>query len=210
MTIPASQIVSVTPSVISAGGTGLNGTGLMLVNDTRAPLGAVLSFSSAPAVAAYFGAASYEAAEAAIYFTGFEGATIQPSTMLIAQYNQNAVSAYLRGSLITLAQVQALSGSLSVVVDGFTRSSLSINLTGAGSLTAAATTIQNALNAGLPTEASLTGSITGTTLTVTNVASGALAAGLTVNGTGVVSGTVIQSQLTGAAGGTGTYQVTPS
>jgi len=64
--------------------------------------------------------------------------------------------------------------------------------------------------------AEYTGSITGTTLTVTSVQSGALAAGQIIytpfggGFSGVDSLTVIQSQLTGPAGGTGTYQVSVS
>ena len=38
-TVPASLVVDVVPSVLSAGGTGLNGIGLMLSNGTRIPLG---------------------------------------------------------------------------------------------------------------------------------------------------------------------------
>jgi hypothetical protein len=46
-----------------------------------------------------------------------------------------------------------------------------------------------------------------TTLTVTAVGSGALVPGATLSGSGVVSGTKIVSQLTGTAGGVGTYEV---
>lgn len=53
----------------------------------------------------------------------------------------------------------------------------------------------------------VTGSIASTTLTVTAVTTGALTAGQTISGTNVVDGTQILSQLTGTAGGVGTYQV---
>lgn len=58
--------------------------------------------------------------------------------------------------------------------------------------------------------ASITGAISGTTLTVTAVASGALAAGDMLFGANVADGTTIVSQLTGTAGSTGTYTVTPT
>lgn len=54
---------------------------------------------------------------------------------------------------------------------------------------------------------SATGSIAGNTLTVTAVGSGTIYPGATISGTGVVTGTKIASQLTGAAGGVGTYLV---
>lgn len=62
------------------------------------------------------------------------------------------------------------------------------------------------------TSASFTGSISGTTLTVSSVSSGALAAGQTISDTSgnLVVGTKIVSQLTGSAGGTGTYTVSNS
>jgi hypothetical protein len=53
---------------------------------------------------------------------------------------------------------------------------------------------------------SVTGSIANDVLTVTAVASGTLVPGAALAGTGVTAGTVIVSQLTGTAGGIGTYQ----
>ena len=45
-TIPASVLVNVLPSVLSAGGTGLTGTGLILTRNTRVPVGSVASVGS--------------------------------------------------------------------------------------------------------------------------------------------------------------------
>jgi hypothetical protein len=56
----------------------------------------------------------------------------------------------------------------------------------------------------------VTGSIATTVLTVTVLTSGFLAAGQTITGTGVTAGTYIVGQLTGAAGGVGTYAVSIS
>ncbi len=61
-----------------------------------------------------------------------------------------------------------------------------------------------------PAIASVTGSISGTTLTVTVIGSGTLYVGNTISGTGVSANTVILSQVTGTAGGTGTYTVSTS
>lgn len=54
--------------------------------------------------------------------------------------------------------------------------------------------------------ASFTGEISGTTLTVTGLV-GTLVTGMTVTGTGVVVGTYIVNQLSGAPGGPGTYEI---
>lgn len=56
-----------------------------------------------------------------------------------------------------------------------------------------------------PSTASVTGSITYDVLTVTAVGSGTLVPGATISGTGIPSGSMITSQLTGTAGGIGTY-----
>ena len=54
---------------------------------------------------------------------------------------------------------------------------------------------------------SVTGSIADTTLTVTAVGSGTVVVGGTISGTGVTTGTRVTRQLTGTAGGVGTYAV---
>lgn len=54
---------------------------------------------------------------------------------------------------------------------------------------------------------SVTGSITGSVMSVTAVGSGTVVPGATVSGTGVATGTKVVSQLTGTAGGIGTYLV---
>lgn len=218
-TIPASQLVSVAPSVISAGGTGLDIIGLILTTNSRVPLGAngvptVSSFSTQAAVSSFFGPASQEAALAANYFAGFVGANKVPGSVLFAQYPSSAVAAYLRGgniSTLTLSQLQAISGSLNVTVDGIARDASAVNLSGATSFSNAAATIATALNAGgaNPTIASFTASITGTVMTVTGSPAGTIAAGQQVNGSGVTAGTYITSLGTGT-GGAGTYNVSVS
>ena len=60
-TIPASDLVSVVPSVLAAGGNALTVQGLMLdtqANGYRVPAGTVKSFASAAAVATWRRAAS--------------------------------------------------------------------------------------------------------------------------------------------------------
>jgi hypothetical protein len=222
-TIPASQLVNVIPNVLSAGGNALVMDGILLTQNIRVPVGQVLSFpNDGLSVAAYFGASSTEAALATIYFNGFNNSTQKPSAILFTQYNSTAVAAYLRGgpvNQLTIPQLQGITGSLSIVVDGYTYSAASINLSSATSYSAAATLIQTALNTSLPAAASFTGaiapatasvtaSIAGNVMYVTNVSSGTLVSGAALSGTGVTSGTQISSQLSGTTGGVGSYSVT--
>lgn len=219
-TIPASDLVAVNPSVLAAGGSALDVIGLLVSSSTRVPIGTVQSFASQSAVSDFFGPASAEAALAATYFAGFDNSSKKPAALLIAQYNAVAVGAYLRGgdvSGLTLTQLQALSGSLNIVVDGYPFNASSVNLSAAASFSAAAGIIQTALNAADPSEASITasigglvtGSISTTTLTVTAVTDGTLHVGDTLSGTGITAGTTITALGTGT-GGTGTYTVSPS
>jgi hypothetical protein len=57
---------------------------------------------------------------------------------------------------------------------------------------------------------SVTGSIQNDILTVTAVSSGTIVAGATISGTGITGSPQISSQLSGTAGGVGTYLITPS
>ena len=186
--IPASFDVTVTPSVISAGGSALALNGLMLTNGTRVPIGSVLSFPASSSVASYFGASSVEAQAAAIYFSGYDNSTVKPGALLIAQYPTVAVSAYLRGGSLaglTLAQLVLLTGTLSVTNDGTVHTSAAISLTSATSFSNAATIIQAAFTApaftvtfdSVASAFVFTDTLTGATSTMT-FATGTLATGL--------------------------------
>ncbi len=219
-TIPASTVVDVVPSVLNAGGSALDLIGLLLSSSSRTPIGQVLSFATQADVAAYYGATSIEAQEATVYFNGRVGGTKLPAAMLITQYNTANVGAYLRGgniSQLTLAQLQALTGVLTVSIDGTPVTSSAINLSAATSFSNAAQLITNALGTTGPQQAAFTGAqgstftgtATGTSLAVTAVTGtihvGAGSLGDVITGTGI-SGTVhLTAQVSGTPGGAGTY-----
>jgi hypothetical protein len=220
-TISADAIVNVTPNVISAGGSALDMVGMVLSTSGRVPTGTIAAFPNKDAVESFFGPSTNEAALAAIYFNGFDNSNKLPGSILFTQFPIAGVPAYLRGgniSGITLAALQGLSGSLTVVIDGFTHTAASINLSAATSFSAAAALIQTGLTASEPTAAvttaalapstaSVTGSIAEDILTVTAVSTGVLVPGGTITGTGISAGTLIVDQLSGTTGGTGTYGV---
>ena len=217
--IPASYTAGVAPGVISAGGTAIDLLGMGLSASTRIPIGTVQSFATAAAVQAFFGAGSPEALFAAVYFQANDDKTKTPDALLLTQYPTAAVPAYLRSGVVsglTLAQLQALTGVITMTIDGQSFTSSAISLSSATSFSSAAGLIQTGLaaNDAVVTaavavgNASVTGSIAGTVLTVTAVGSGSLFPGQVLSGTSVTSGTTILAQLTGAtAGQTGTYSV---
>lgn len=147
MSIPASEIVRVVPGVIGAGGSALDLNGLILTTDTAVPVGTVQSFATARDVERFFGGTSTEATLASIYFNGFDNSTRKPGSLLFAQYPNVAAAAYVRGGSMastTLTQLQALTGILTVTVDGVAKTSTNINLASATSFSNAASIIQAA------------------------------------------------------------------
>lgn len=211
-TIPASAIVDIIPSVLSAGGAAIDLNAIILSTSSRVPIDSVQSFADLAAVAAFFGSASQEASIAGVYFDGYDNSTAKPGAILFAQYNTAAVAAYLRGgsvSALTLAELQALNGVLGILIDGVLKQA-TINLAAATSFSNAAGRIADSLGIQGAQVATVTGSIGGTTLTVTAIGSGLLAVGDVLSGTGVVATTYITAQLSGVTGSVGTYSVSDS
>lgn len=217
--IPASQIVSVVPSVVNAGGAGLDLIELMLTTSIRPPIGQVLSFPTLASVQSYFGTTSLEATEAAVYFGGYDGATKLPGALLFAQYPIANVGAYLRGGSVaglTLTQLQALSGVLTITIDGTPHTSSTIDLSTATSFSNAAALITTGIGLTGPTQAVVTGSMgasatgtgSGTNLTlsaVTGVIHPGSALSASIAGTGVPANTYLVSQASGTPGAAGVY-----
>jgi len=212
--IPASQLVNVIPSVLQAGGNPLSLNSVFLTDDASIPIGTVKAFATLEDVQDWFGPTSIEAALAGVYFNGYEGTLTLPGLLYFAQYNAAAVGAYLRsGSFagVTLAQLQALAGTLIVEIDGETVTSANINLAGATSFTNAAALIQTGLQtAGGIFSGTATiddgGGLAGNTLTIATVVSGEVHIGDEIVGAGITAGTTITAFLTGT-GGVGTYTV---
>lgn len=218
--IPASELVAVNPGVIPAGGGAFDLNGVILTNSSRPPIGVAVPFSTALAVGAYFGLASGEYNAALAYFNGYANSSKKPGTLLFWQYPAANVPAYIRGgniSGISLATLQAITGVITLTVDGQTFTSTNINLSSASSFSSAAALIQSALGAVdasitaavASPAAAFTAAIATTTMTVSAVASGVLIPGSVIVGA-TVAGTTIVKQLTGTTGGTGTYQVSVS
>jgi hypothetical protein len=179
----------------------------MLTNNPRVPIGTVPRFPTALAVSNFFGPASAEATLAAIYYNGFKNSTKKPGTLGFFQYPQAPVAAYLRGGSLagmTLTQLQALTGILTMTVDGVVKTSTAITLTGATSFSNAATIISAAFTTG-PVVAfdsqsgafTFTSNTTGASSTMT-FATGTLAAGLNL------------TQATGAVLSQGAVAATPA
>jgi hypothetical protein len=146
-TIPFSKVVSVVPSVLSAGGIAVDLNGLMLTQNSYAPYNSILTFTDAASVKSYFGSTSTEATLASVYFNGYSIGTQLPGNLLFARYPEAAIAGWLTGgniSGIALSTLQAYTGTLAITVGGVLQTSGTINLTGATSFSSAATIIQAA------------------------------------------------------------------
>lgn len=145
MTIPASDIVQVNPGVVGTGGNPLALNGVILTKSTLIPTNSVQSFASADSVSSYFGPSSTEYALSQIYFLGFDNSTQKPGTLLFAPYvDTGDRGAWLQSGSFkgaSLTDIQALSGVLTITVDGTAFTSSSINLATASSFSDAATKI---------------------------------------------------------------------
>lgn len=88
MAIPISKDVKINPGVLAAVGNAVDLNGLLLTTNAYLPQGAVLSFSSAADVGAYFGGESDEYTMAAMYFQGYNNATKTPGKLLFSRFNR--------------------------------------------------------------------------------------------------------------------------
>jgi hypothetical protein len=191
-------------------------TRLFLEDPEATPLYEVLSFNSVVAVENFYGVKSSEATLASEFFAGYKNS---PAVMLFTRFPFFPARAHLYGANIinmTLSQLQAISGTLTVTSQGYNYEG-SINLSNVTSFANAAIAINNALNANLPVAAttsgdsitpesvSFTGSISSTDLIVTSASPGSIAIGSYVTGSGVPAGAQITCQTSGTPGGVGTY-----
>lgn len=144
--IPASDIVDILPAALGTGGTSLSLNTVVLSTTAKVP---VKEYFDEDSVGDDFGTTSAAYKWAVIYFNGFTNSSIKPSSLFIAQYATAAQAATLVGrSLrsVTLEELKAITGDLSVTIDGTLKTG-SIDLSAATSFSNAAELIATALTA---------------------------------------------------------------
>jgi hypothetical protein len=208
--IPARTIANVTPSVISAGGTALDLVGVFVTDNIRVPSGIVLTYPTLTDVQNYFGTTDPLTLLAGTYFLGYDSSFIKPGSMWVVKYATTALGAWARGatvSTMTIGEMQALTGSFSVTIDGVAYTAPSISLAAATSFSMAGNIMATALALPPLSTASFTGAIAGNTLTITAITPvDTVEIGDNLNGASVTAGTTITAFVTGT-GGNGTYTV---
>lgn len=208
MTIPASQIVSVTPRVINAGGTDLETVGLILTENPLAVFPNILTFTSAAAVGDYFGTTSDEYQAAVSYFLGYDNSFKKPTKIKFARLAASAIAGSLIGGpAASLTALQAITaGSFDINIDGETKNVTELNLSSAETQSQVAEALQSA--------------ITGVTVTYNSNLNAYIITSSTTGATSAVSAATDGTQtpaallgLTAAAGAvtsSGSAQLTPA
>ena len=144
--IPASEIVTVLPSVLGAGGTAMALNAVIISDDVKF---VAKEYSNTDAVGNDYGTTSDKYAFAQIYFNGFTGSTVKPSALFISKYSAVDSAAKLTGASLrsmSLDQLKAITGAISVTIDGVLKTG-TVDLSAATSFSNAATLIATALTA---------------------------------------------------------------
>lgn len=151
MTIPASQLVDITPRVIGGGLSGMEFNGTLLSKSDRLPAKTAVPFYLLSDVGAYFGTNSDEYKLAANYFTADSNGTKKPSTLWFYKKVDAAEAAWIRGSALNdLTKLTAITaGAFTIKVDGTTINVSGLDLSAQTSFSGCASAIQTKLAAGL-------------------------------------------------------------
>lgn len=156
MPINADMIVSVTPIILTAGGSSLEFNGLLLTKNERIPISesipGVLQFSSPASVGDYFGLTSEEYDYAQVYFKGYDNSSRKPSMLYISRRIEDYAPAWVRGGIIrSLADLVAItSGDFSINFSGTVIDITPVNLSAITSFSEAAAILEAAIRAAAP------------------------------------------------------------
>ncbi|MFA3778563.1 DUF3383 domain-containing protein [Yersinia sp. 1652 StPb PI] len=149
--IPLSRDFKITPSTVNAAGTALDVYGLLLSDNELLPVGKVSEFTSAADVGAALGTTSKEYLAASLYMSGYDNSTVRPGAVLFGRLvRAPAYGWLLSGSFkgVKISDLQEVSGTITLELDGVPLTTSAIDLSGATSFTEAATLIAASIGAG--------------------------------------------------------------
>lgn len=152
MSIPASELVTITPRVNASTGGNLAFNGLFLTNNDLMPVDTIKEFTSASEVAEFFGYDSDAYKAASVYFAGYENSLQKPSALLFFRHLNDDAYAFVRGlpsddEALMLTNLKAVDNGELVVNIGPAPLDLSgLNFTACNSLADCAVLLQDAIN----------------------------------------------------------------
>ena len=153
MPIPASQIVTVNPRLLTPGGNDLEFNGLLLSASEVIPSSQMaLPFPDADSVGKYFGLDSPEYQAAAIYFQGYNNSFTKPRAFYVGRRVTEDAAPFIRGGAFnalpsaTLAALREIrDGGMSLMLGSYRGALGSVDFSGASSLSDVAQILQTAL-----------------------------------------------------------------
>ena len=148
MTIPAKQLVDITPNVIGGGLSGLAFVGTLLSKNANLPAATAVPFYSQSAVGDYFGTSSDEYKLAGNYFIADSNSSRKPDVLWFYRKVDASLAAWIRG--VTPQSLAALktitSGGMKIKINGTEQTLSAISLASATSYSDVATAITSALS----------------------------------------------------------------
>lgn len=149
MSVPLSEIIKINPGVLGVGNNGNDLYGLLITKNGVLPSSQLTTMNNADQVKTLFDGDSTEYELANVYFTGFAKADRSPDILYMAPYSQGDTSASLQGgniSSLTVNEMRALSGVLTISIDGDPKEPKDLNFNTVNSLSDVASVLSAALS----------------------------------------------------------------
>lgn len=148
MAIPASDLVKITPRVLSGTGQDLVFNGLLITDNEIAPAKGLLTFYNPEDVAAYFGETSEEYTAARVYFQGYNNSLTKPQSVFFYRENTAGAAAFYRGGRASLDAIQDVTaGTFNVKIGTEEIALTALDFSAVTSFSDAATVLQTAIRA---------------------------------------------------------------
>lgn len=148
MSVSLNKIVKINPGVLGVGNNGNTLYGLMLTKNGSLPASQISIFNNADQVSTLFGGDAIENTLANVYFSGFTDSQRTPDFLYMAPYYTGETSASLQGnniSYLTVEQMRALSGAMTITIDGITQNIDGLNFNTVNSLSDVGSVLGDAL-----------------------------------------------------------------
>ena len=148
MTIPASQLVDITPRVISGGLSGLAFVGTFLSKNASLPAATAVPFYSQSAVGDYFGTSSDEYKLAVNYFLADSASSAKPDVLWFYRKIDEDATAFVRGNAPAALQTlqEVTNGGFVIKINGTDQTVDSLDISALTSYSAIASQIESQLS----------------------------------------------------------------
>lgn len=154
MSVSLNKIVKINPGVLGVGNNGNTLYGLMLTKNGSLPASQISIFNNSDQVSTLFGGDAIENTLANVYFSGFTDSERTPDYLYMAPYYTGETRASLQGNNLSYLEpkngsppdaIRALSGAMTITIDGTTQNIDGLNFNNVNSLSDVASVLGTAL-----------------------------------------------------------------